>query len=154
MTAFGIAMGELASTTEKEMPVTASSLLRIWQERFSTGFLGWRPTPSSGSTTNPANLYTRKKGNGYTLIDEHHYIITEHFSYSMKLKGSIEEDQVKKQPGSGETFFSDSIGDESRLREVCEGFLGPPTGVAEAATSDTNFYWDTYVLMGREDSDE
>ncbi|KAL0716390.1 hypothetical protein Bca4012_065712 [Brassica carinata] len=61
----------------------------------------------------------------------------------MKPNGSIEEDQVKKQPGFGETFFfclPDSIGDESRLREVCEGFLGPPAGVAEAATSDTIFF--------------
>ncbi|KAF2614503.1 hypothetical protein F2Q70_00011597 [Brassica cretica] len=36
--------------------------------------------------------------------------------------------------------------DESRLREVCESFLGPPTGMAEAATSDTNLCWDPYVL--------
>ncbi|XP_024013516.1 protein HIRA isoform X2 [Eutrema salsugineum] len=36
--------------------------------------------------------------------------------------------------------------DESRLREVCESFLGPPTGMAEAATSDTNLSWDPYVL--------
>ncbi|CAH8267399.1 unnamed protein product [Arabidopsis lyrata] len=36
--------------------------------------------------------------------------------------------------------------DESRLREVCESFLGPPTGMAEAASSDTNLSWDPYVL--------
>lgn len=36
--------------------------------------------------------------------------------------------------------------DESRLREVCESFLGPPTGMAEATTSDTNLSWDPYVL--------
>ncbi|KAJ0248265.1 Protein HIRA [Hirschfeldia incana] len=36
--------------------------------------------------------------------------------------------------------------DESRLRELCESFLGPPTGMAEAATSDTNLCWDPYVL--------
>ncbi|CAA7047212.1 unnamed protein product [Microthlaspi erraticum] len=36
--------------------------------------------------------------------------------------------------------------DESRLREVCESFLGPPTGMAEAASTDTNLSWDPYVL--------
>ncbi|KAG2328023.1 hypothetical protein Bca4012_037061 [Brassica carinata] len=36
--------------------------------------------------------------------------------------------------------------DESRLREVCENFLGPPTGMAEAPNSDTNLSWDPYVL--------
>ncbi|KAJ9554762.1 hypothetical protein OSB04_009376 [Centaurea solstitialis] len=37
--------------------------------------------------------------------------------------------------------------DESRLREVCENFLGPPTGMAEAAVSDaTNPAWDPCVL--------
>uniref|UniRef100_A0A0D3EGF9 Uncharacterized protein n=1 Tax=Brassica oleracea var. oleracea TaxID=109376 RepID=A0A0D3EGF9_BRAOL len=38
----------------------------------------------------------------------------EKFSCCMKLKSSIEEDQVKTQPGSGETFFflPDSIGDD------------------------------------------
>ncbi|XP_071711114.1 protein HIRA-like isoform X2 [Rutidosis leptorrhynchoides] len=37
--------------------------------------------------------------------------------------------------------------DESRLREVCENFLGPPTGMAETATSDeTNAAWDPNVL--------
>ncbi|XP_071697209.1 protein HIRA-like [Rutidosis leptorrhynchoides] len=37
--------------------------------------------------------------------------------------------------------------DESRLREVCENFLGPPTGMAETATSDaTNAVWDPCVL--------
>ncbi|KAL8217141.1 hypothetical protein R6Q57_023978 [Mikania cordata] len=37
--------------------------------------------------------------------------------------------------------------DESRLREVCENFLGPPTGMAEAVASDaTNPTWDPYVL--------
>ncbi|PKA60543.1 Protein HIRA [Apostasia shenzhenica] len=35
--------------------------------------------------------------------------------------------------------------DESRLREVCESFLGPPTGMAEAAFSDTKT-WDPCVL--------
>lgn len=37
--------------------------------------------------------------------------------------------------------------DESRLREVCESFLGPPTGMAEAGSSDTNLSWDPYVLV-------
>ncbi|XP_020535101.1 protein HIRA isoform X2 [Jatropha curcas] len=37
--------------------------------------------------------------------------------------------------------------DESRLREVCESFLGPPTGMAESTSSDTqNLAWDPYVL--------
>lgn len=37
--------------------------------------------------------------------------------------------------------------DESRLREVCESFLGPPTGMSEAASSDTkNLAWDPHVL--------
>lgn len=37
--------------------------------------------------------------------------------------------------------------DESRLREVCEGFLGPPTGMAEAGSSDPkNLAWDPCVL--------
>ncbi|GAB2234838.1 hypothetical protein Droror1_Dr00004105 [Drosera rotundifolia] len=37
--------------------------------------------------------------------------------------------------------------DESRLREVCEGFLGPPTGMAEAVSSDRkNTVWDPSVL--------
>uniref|UniRef100_A0A7N0UXB4 Protein HIRA n=1 Tax=Kalanchoe fedtschenkoi TaxID=63787 RepID=A0A7N0UXB4_KALFE len=37
--------------------------------------------------------------------------------------------------------------DESRLREVCEGFLGPPTGMAEASASDPSYTaWDPYVL--------
>ncbi|CAN8255085.1 unnamed protein product [Cochlearia groenlandica] len=36
--------------------------------------------------------------------------------------------------------------DESRLREVCESFLGPPTGMAETASSDANLSWDPYVL--------
>ncbi|XP_016511797.1 protein HIRA isoform X1 [Nicotiana tabacum] len=37
--------------------------------------------------------------------------------------------------------------DESRLREVCESFLGPPTGMAEAASSDSNkTAWDPCVL--------
>ncbi|CAI0398255.1 unnamed protein product [Linum tenue] len=39
--------------------------------------------------------------------------------------------------------------DESRLREVCESFLGPPTGMAEAATSSSdskNVAWDPCVL--------
>ncbi|KAI0519728.1 hypothetical protein KFK09_007187 [Dendrobium nobile] len=35
--------------------------------------------------------------------------------------------------------------DESRLREVCESFLGPPTGMVEAASSDTKT-WDPSVL--------
>lgn len=38
--------------------------------------------------------------------------------------------------------------DESRLREVCESFLGPPTGMAEAASSDSNkTAWDPCVLV-------
>ncbi|EXB74962.1 Protein HIRA [Morus notabilis] len=37
--------------------------------------------------------------------------------------------------------------DESRLREVCESFLGPPTGMAEDTSSDTkNLAWDPVVL--------
>ncbi|CAL5432317.1 unnamed protein product [Camellia sinensis] len=37
--------------------------------------------------------------------------------------------------------------DESRLREVCESFLGPPTGMAEAASVDPkNPVWDPCVL--------
>ncbi|KAI7983477.1 Protein HIRA [Camellia lanceoleosa] len=37
--------------------------------------------------------------------------------------------------------------DESRLREVCESFLGPPTGMAEAVSSDPkNPAWDPCVL--------
>lgn len=35
--------------------------------------------------------------------------------------------------------------DESRLREVCEGFLGPPTGMVESASSDTKT-WDPCIL--------
>nr|DAD24322.1 TPA_asm: hypothetical protein HUJ06_025786 [Nelumbo nucifera] len=37
--------------------------------------------------------------------------------------------------------------DESRLREVCESFLGPPTGMAESTSSDLkNPAWDPCVL--------
>lgn len=37
--------------------------------------------------------------------------------------------------------------DESRLREVCESFLGPPTGMAQASSSDSkNSSWDPCVL--------
>ncbi|XP_038723909.1 protein HIRA-like isoform X2 [Tripterygium wilfordii] len=37
--------------------------------------------------------------------------------------------------------------DESRLREVCENFLGPPTGMAEATSSDLkNLAWDPCVI--------
>ncbi|KAJ6985896.1 hypothetical protein NC653_023735 [Populus alba x Populus x berolinensis] len=37
--------------------------------------------------------------------------------------------------------------DESRLREVCESFLGPPTGMAESTSSDTKMVsWDPCVL--------
>ncbi|KAM7528104.1 hypothetical protein LguiB_031514 [Lonicera macranthoides] len=37
--------------------------------------------------------------------------------------------------------------DESRLREVCESFLGPPTGMADATSSDLkNPTWDPCVL--------
>ncbi|XP_077230426.1 histone chaperone HIRA-like protein isoform X2 [Tasmannia lanceolata] len=37
--------------------------------------------------------------------------------------------------------------DESRLREVCESFLGPPTGMAESTSSDPkNPAWDPCVL--------
>lgn len=37
--------------------------------------------------------------------------------------------------------------DESRLREVCESFLGPPTGMAEGTSSDSkNLAWDPCVL--------
>ncbi|KAI3883688.1 hypothetical protein MKW92_038814, partial [Papaver armeniacum] len=35
--------------------------------------------------------------------------------------------------------------DESRLREVCEGFLGPPTGMAES-TDPKNPAWDPTIL--------
>ncbi|KAJ6386175.1 hypothetical protein OIU77_029191 [Salix suchowensis] len=37
--------------------------------------------------------------------------------------------------------------DESRLREVCESFLGPPTGMAESTSSDAKIVsWDPCVL--------
>lgn len=37
--------------------------------------------------------------------------------------------------------------DESRLREVCESFLGPPTGMVEETSSDSkNLAWDPFVL--------
>ncbi|XP_021845479.1 protein HIRA isoform X2 [Spinacia oleracea] len=36
--------------------------------------------------------------------------------------------------------------DESRLREVCESFLGPPTGMGGAAITDSNIVWDPSVL--------
>ncbi|XP_061996405.1 uncharacterized protein LOC133714321 [Rosa rugosa] len=37
--------------------------------------------------------------------------------------------------------------DESRLREVCESFLGPPTGMVEATSLDSkNLAWDPFVL--------
>ncbi|CAB4319932.1 unnamed protein product [Prunus armeniaca] len=37
--------------------------------------------------------------------------------------------------------------DESRLREVCESFLGPPTGMVEDTPLDPkNLAWDPYVL--------
>ncbi|BAT92065.1 Protein HIRA Histone regulator [Vigna angularis] len=37
--------------------------------------------------------------------------------------------------------------DESRLREVCESFLGPPTGMSEETSSDSkNLAWDPFVL--------
>eukprot|EP00257_Ricinus_communis_P018816 XP_015577629.1 protein HIRA [Ricinus communis] len=36
--------------------------------------------------------------------------------------------------------------DESRLREVCESFLGPPTSMVESTSSDKNLAWDPYVL--------
>ncbi|XP_050387732.1 protein HIRA-like isoform X2 [Argentina anserina] len=37
--------------------------------------------------------------------------------------------------------------DESRLREVCESFLGPPTGMVEATSLDLkNMAWDPFVL--------
>ena len=38
--------------------------------------------------------------------------------------------------------------DESRLREVCESLLGPPTGMAGDALADTkNLAWDPCVLV-------
>lgn len=38
--------------------------------------------------------------------------------------------------------------DESRLREVCDSFLGPPTGMAEVTVVDSqNPEWDPYVLV-------
>ncbi|KAL6129723.1 hypothetical protein ACLB2K_073072 [Fragaria x ananassa] len=36
--------------------------------------------------------------------------------------------------------------DESRLREVCESFLGPPTGMVEATLDSKNLAWDPFVL--------
>ncbi|CAL9117145.1 unnamed protein product [Musa hybrid cultivar] len=37
--------------------------------------------------------------------------------------------------------------DESRLREVCESFLGPPTGMADTTLVDSKKpAWDPYVL--------
>lgn len=38
--------------------------------------------------------------------------------------------------------------DESRLREVCESFLGPPTGMGTASL-DLNMAWDPCVLVRR-----
>ena len=37
--------------------------------------------------------------------------------------------------------------DESRLREVCESFLGPPTGMVEATLDSKNLAWDPFVLV-------
>ena len=43
--------------------------------------------------------------------------------------------------------------DESRLREVCESFLGPPTGMVDATLSDPkNPAWDPCVLVSLLDS--
>lgn len=45
-------------------------------------------------------------------------------------------------------FFIFREADESRLREVCDSFLGPPTGMAEVASSDPkNPAWDPCVLV-------
>lgn len=38
--------------------------------------------------------------------------------------------------------------DESRLREVCESFIGPPTGMGESTSSGTqSLAWDPCVLV-------
>lgn len=38
--------------------------------------------------------------------------------------------------------------DESRLRELCENFLGPPTGMTDAVSSDPkDLKWDPCVLV-------
>ncbi|KAK7312643.1 hypothetical protein VNO77_36658 [Canavalia gladiata] len=45
------------------------------------------------------------------------------------------------------TRFLAREADEPRLREVCESFLGPPTGMAEETSSDLkNLAWDPFVL--------
>ncbi|KAF9598058.1 hypothetical protein IFM89_024045 [Coptis chinensis] len=45
------------------------------------------------------------------------------------------------------SIMSGREADEFRLREVCESFLGPPTGIAGSMTSDPkNPEWDPYVL--------
>lgn len=43
--------------------------------------------------------------------------------------------------------------DESRLREVCESFLGPPTGMIENTTLHSqNLAWDPCVLVSPTDA--
>ncbi|GAU11858.1 hypothetical protein TSUD_194810 [Trifolium subterraneum] len=38
--------------------------------------------------------------------------------------------------------------DESRLREICESFLGPPTGMVEEPSSNSNnLAWDPFILV-------
>lgn len=45
-------------------------------------------------------------------------------------------------------FINCREADESRLREVCESFLGPPTGMAEDTSLDTKkLEWDPFVLV-------
>jgi hypothetical protein len=49
---------------------------------------------------------------------------------------------------SHECNFGCREADESRLREVCESFLGPPTGMAESTSSDAKTVsWDPCVLV-------
>jgi len=47
------------------------------------------------------------------------------------------------------SFFACREADESRLREVCEGFLGPPVGMAGSVSSmdPKNPVWDPDVLV-------
>lgn len=45
-------------------------------------------------------------------------------------------------------FINCREADESRLREVCESFLGPPTGMAEDTSLDKKkLEWDPLVLV-------
>lgn len=53
----------------------------------------------------------------------------------------------------GLSYLACREADESRLREVCESFLGPPTGMVDATLSDPkNPAWDPCVLVSLLDS--